>query len=166
VLERVNDRGPSTFQQTKLLGDVSDADGHPGAISRQEHMLVRIRRVAIDDEHGPVGYADDALGRGASETVAEAPTIRSEHDKIGIPLDGDIRDDLMWATCANRDLGTIARSRELARTRIEDRPGSRPVTVGVDAGLRRVDDVQQKKLRTQGPRDGISTRHRTIRALQ
>jgi len=129
-------------------------------------MLVRTHRVAIHHEHGPVGYANDALGSGAPETVAEAPTIRAEHDEIGIPLDRDVRDCLMSTTCSNGYLGTIARSRELPGMCTQNGASSCIPTFARVRGPRPIDDMQQKQLCTEFPSDGISTRHRTIRALQ
>src|SRR6188474_3509386 len=127
-------------------------------------MLVRTRRVAIHHEHGAVGYSNDALGGGAPETVAEAPAIRSEHDEIGIPLDRGVRDCLMRSTSANRYLGAIARARELACAHIEHEAGSRTAVAARARGPRRIDNMQQKQLRTQSPSNDVGTRHRTLGA--
>jgi len=127
-------------------------------------MLVRTHRVAIHHEHGSVGYANDALGSGAPETVAEAPTIRAEHDEIGIPLDRRVRDRSIRFTSANRYLGAIARSRELARAHIEHEAGSRTTMAARVRGPRHIDNMQQKQLRTQSPSNGIGTRHCTFGA--
>ena len=124
------------------------------------------RRIAVHHEHGTVGYANDALGSGAAETVAEAPTMGSEYDENGIPLDRNVRDCLMRSTRAHPYLGASARSRELARARIEPEASSRAAVSARARGPRRIDDMQQKQLRTQSPGNGIGTRHCTLGAWQ
>jgi hypothetical protein len=164
MLERMDYGAPRTFQQTELLGDVGDADGHAREISRQEHMFVRTCRLAIDHEYWPIRNANDALGGGPPETIAEAPTIGADHDEVGIPFDRDVSDCFMRLTRTNRNLRTVAQTREFARLRIEHEAGSGTATPDYARGVRRVDDMQQQQLRAEPPNNGMGTRHRTLRA--